>query len=68
LAKREKSALEKYFFLILGIGFTGIGGSILIFVLISPSLGYFLDEGLIFLGFGICSICVFIFDKDEFNK
>ncbi|MFX1450589.1 MAG: hypothetical protein ACFFCM_07090 [Promethearchaeota archaeon] len=63
MAKSEKSAIEKYFFLILGIAFTGIGGFIIIFVLISPSLGYLINEGLIFLGFGICSICVFVFDN-----
>ncbi|NVM04678.1 MAG: hypothetical protein HWN67_20305 [Candidatus Helarchaeota archaeon] len=65
MAKRERSVLEKYFFLILGISFTGLGGFFLILLLISPSAGYFLNEGLIFLGFGICSILVFIFDKSK---
>jgi hypothetical protein len=65
LTDRKKSALEKYFFLILGISFTGLGGFFIILLLIIPNFGYFLNEGLIFLGFGVCSILVFIFDKSR---
>ncbi|MFX0136675.1 MAG: hypothetical protein ACFFDN_23760 [Candidatus Hodarchaeota archaeon] len=62
MVERIGKVLEEYFFLILGIAFTGIGIFMLIFVSTTAS-GYLINEGIIFIGFGICSICVFIFDR-----
>ncbi|MHA1377338.1 MAG: hypothetical protein ACTSRG_03040 [Candidatus Helarchaeota archaeon] len=53
--KKEKSALEEKFFLIFGIVLIGYG----IFLLITT----FINPGFVVLGFGICSVLVYIAEK-----